>query len=77
MALLILWEVDHGCPFPSLAEDSQAYRLASFTKRMKKGVARDEELKEWLVCKEMQMPLSPGLPPFPPLPVVSTDCRPC
>ena len=44
MALLILWEVDHGCPFPSRAGDSQASRLTGFTRRLKDRVARDEEL---------------------------------
>jgi hypothetical protein len=62
MALLLLWEVEHGCPFPSLAGDSQASRLTGFTRRLKDRVARDDELKEWLVCKYMQMPLAPGLP---------------
>ena len=62
MALLILWEVDHGCSFPSRAGGSQASRLTGFTRRLKEKVARDEELREWLTCKYMQMPLSPGLP---------------
>ena len=62
MALLLLWEVDHGQPFPSLARDNQASRLAGFTRRLKDRVARDEELKEWLECKYMQLPLAPGLP---------------
>lgn len=62
MALLLLWEVDHGCPFPTLAVASQASILCSFTRRLKDRVARDDELREWLVCKYMQMTLSPGLP---------------
>ena len=62
MALLFLWEVDHGCPFPSMAGASRAALLTGFTRRLKERVARDDELKEWLVCKYMQVPLSPGLP---------------
>jgi hypothetical protein len=63
MALLILWEVNHGRPFPSGAEsDTPAARLASFCRRLRVRVAKDDELRVWLVVKEMQFPLAPGLP---------------
>ena len=35
IALLFLWDVDHGCSLPSLAGDSQASLLKGFTRRLK------------------------------------------
>ena len=63
MALLILWEVDHGQNFPTQAENTPASRLLGFTRRLKRQVSADAELREWLVCKDLQLSLSPGLPP--------------
>ena len=63
MALLLLWELDHGCPFPSETEGNRACLLGSFTRRLRAAVAKDAELREWLVAKEMGCPLAPGLPP--------------
>jgi hypothetical protein len=61
MALLLLWEVEHGCTFPSLSADRTG-ALTGFTRRLMKRVAADDELKEWVVTKEVQHPLAPGLP---------------
>ena len=61
MALLLLWEVEHGGPFPS-AGANRATGLAGFTRRLMRRVAADEELRLWLVTKEVQRPLAPGLP---------------
>jgi hypothetical protein len=59
MALLILWEVDHQRDFPMRGgEDS---KLRSFTRRLKRRVAMDPELSQWLESKPMQKPLAPGL----------------
>jgi hypothetical protein len=63
MALLLLWEVDHGQPFPTgVAGDSTTATLASFSRRLRLRVAQDDELSSWLEVKEMQFPLAPGLP---------------
>ena len=61
MALLLLWEVEHGCTFPSLSADRTG-ALTGFTRRLMKRVAADDELKEWVITKEVQHPLAPGLP---------------
>ena len=63
MALLLLWEVDHGQPFPTQARPSQAKVLLGFTKLLKRQIAADDELRHWLQWKEFNLPLSPGLPP--------------
>ena len=63
MALLLLWEVDHGRPFPAgVAGESAAATLASFSRRLRTRVAQDDELSAWLQVREMQFPLAPGLP---------------
>jgi hypothetical protein len=64
MALLILWEVDHGQSFPSQANDNPTNVLLGFTKRLKRQVSADAELKGWLVSKGSQAPLSQGIPSF-------------
>ena len=46
MALLLLWELDDGCPFPSDAGENQACLLASFTRRLRAAVAKDAELRD-------------------------------
>ena len=61
MALLILWEVDHGRSYPTRAAGGLADTLMGFTRRLKLRVRQDPELQQWLVCREMQMPLAPGL----------------
>ena len=38
MALLILWEVDHGRPYPRNGGDTQAAVLAGFSRRLKSRV---------------------------------------
>lgn len=64
MALLILWEVDHGRPFPAGVEAGNvAATLASFSRRLRLRVQQDDQLREWLEVREMQFPLAPGLPP--------------
>ena len=62
MVLLLLSELNHGCPFPSDAGDNQACLLASFTRRFRAAVAKDAELRVWLEVKSMNCPLAPGLP---------------
>jgi hypothetical protein len=61
MALLILWEVDHGMPFPTMAAGGLSDTLMGFTRRLLAQVRADEELGAWLVSREMQLPLAPGL----------------
>ena len=62
MALLLLWEVDHGCPWPSQADaDDQSGILAGFTRRLKRRVAADPVLSLWLQCADVQRPLAFGL----------------
>jgi hypothetical protein len=64
MALLILWEVDHGRPFPAGVEGTNvAATLASFCRRLRARATQDDQLNAWLEVKEMQFPLAPGLPP--------------
>ena len=62
MALLILWEVDHGCPFPRHGGDGPSAALLGFTRRLKSRVLADAELCEWLACFSSQRPLGAGLP---------------
>ena len=62
MALLLLWEVNHGVPFPTQgAGDDRAAVLTGFTKRLRAQVKKHDELSQWLECKDVQQPLSPGL----------------
>ena len=47
MALLILWEVQHGRTFPAAVDgDNTAARLASFSRRLRDRVLRDDVLRE-------------------------------
>ena len=62
MALLMLWEVDHGRPYPRMGGDGQAVVLMGFTKRLQRRVQEDSELSHWLVCRYLQRPLAPDLP---------------
>ena len=61
VALLLLWEADHGCPYPSLAGELMG-RISTFCKRMKEAVTADDELKAWLEYKQMRVALTPSLP---------------
>ena len=62
MALLILWKVDHRRPFPAGVEITNRIGvLLRFCQRLRKWVLEDDELKAWLVMKEMQVQLAPGL----------------
>ena len=61
MALMLLWEVEHGRSFPTVGADV-SNNLTGFTRRLLRRVAEDDELKLWLTTKEVQQPLAPGLP---------------
>lgn len=60
IALLILWEVDHGQAWPTTAAQRSG-ALAGFTKRLSQQASRDDELKLWFLPREAQRPLAPGL----------------
>ena len=60
IALLLLWEADHGHPYPSQAVELVG-RLSTFCKRLKEAIAADEELRLWLESKRASMVLTPGL----------------
>ena len=63
MALLLLWEIDHGRLFPAGTEvDNRSATLSSFCRRLRRRVAEDDELQAWLQVKEMQGQLAPGVP---------------
>ena len=62
MALLLLWEVDHQCPWPSQAvTEDRSNILTGFTRRLKRRVADDPTLSAWLRLEDAQRPLVPGL----------------
>ena len=62
MALLLLWEVDHSCPWPSAAaEDDLSGRLTGFTRRLMRRAAEDAVLSCWLLPQDQQRPLAFGL----------------
>ena len=63
IALLILWEVDHGRPFPTHGGAGLTAALVGFTRRLKVRVQRDAEMSRWLVCQETQRTLVHCLPP--------------
>ena len=60
LALLILWEVDHGFAYPFC--NGSYSKLLGFTRRLKTRVAADLELREWVEVQHLQFSLSPGLP---------------
>ena len=62
MALLLLWETDHGMPFPAGGGAGPTAILIGFSRRLQRRVAEDPHLASWLVSKDMQVPLAPGLP---------------
>jgi hypothetical protein len=62
MALLLLWEVDHAQPFPTMGDATdRAAVLTGFTRRLQARIAADDELSQWLLCRDLQQPLAPGL----------------
>jgi hypothetical protein len=63
MALLLLWEVDHGREFPRQGGDGPSAALLGFTRRLKQRVAADAELSQWLQPRDCHRALAPGLPP--------------
>ena len=58
VALLLLWEADHGHLFPSRVTEMKQ-RLCSFTRIV---VAADHALSLWLESKVLHVQLSPGVP---------------
>ena len=62
MALLILWEVDHGKAFPSRGGESLTAALLGFTKRMRLCVANEPRLA-WLTSADVHASLASGLAP--------------
>ena len=61
VALLLLWEADHGKPFPCRAT-ILFRRLGVFAKKFADAVAADVELSQWLESKLLFAQLSPGIP---------------
>ena len=61
VALLLLWEVDHGRAWPTTARNRTGV-LVGFTRRLAQQVAKDDELQGWFIPQELQRPLAPGLP---------------
>ena len=62
VALLMLWEVDHGRPFPTHGGGGPSTVLASFTRRLRARVVQDATVCVWATCRISQRPLLPGLP---------------
>ena len=60
VALMLLWEADHGKTFPCRAVDF-VRRLGIFAKKFSEAVAADAELSEWLSSKKLFAQLSPGI----------------
>ena len=62
MALLILWEVDHGRPFPTQGDGTdRAAVLVVFSRRLQARAAAHDELSQYLQYCDKQQPLAPGL----------------
>jgi hypothetical protein len=60
-ALLILWEVDKGMPFPSTAGGSESALVLGFTRRLRRRVDQDDVLRECMVPRDVVGALGPGL----------------
>jgi hypothetical protein len=60
VALLLLWEADHGQLYPSQAAGMWG-RMVAFTKRLQKAVTADAELAARLSYREQYLTLVPGL----------------
>ena len=63
MALLLLWEVDHQRPYPSVGGDRISGALTGFTRRLQDRVMKDPELSSWLEWRDVHAPLCGGLAP--------------
>jgi hypothetical protein len=61
-ALLLLWEVDHGRPYPSDATTTRG-RLTTFSKRLTEAVDAHEDLQAWVQSRLLTRSLVPGVPP--------------
>ena len=61
VALLMLWETDHGKSYPSRAVELVG-RVSTFTAAVHDAVGVDNELSRWLTSTRMRMQLSGGLP---------------
>ena len=61
VALLLLWEADHGKAYPSRAVELVG-RVSTFTAAVHDAVGVDNELPRWLTSSRMRMQLSGGLP---------------
>ena len=61
VALLLLWEADHGKPFPCRTNDVGG-RLNTFSWKLMDAVELDSELSKWLTNKRKDYPLVFGLP---------------
>ena len=66
MALLLLWEIDHGTQYPSGAT-SLSGRLMVFTKHLLEVARVDDELQGWLSARQLVRSLVAGLRPGHPL----------
>jgi len=63
MGLLLLWEVEHGRPFPAgVNGDNRSALAASFGRRLRAQVQKEDELRGWLQVKERQCAAQPGAP---------------
>ena len=63
MALLLLWEVDHGQPYPSQGGQGLSGALQAFSKRLQDRIVQDAEVSQWLTWRDMSTPLCAGLAP--------------
>ena len=61
MALMMLWEVDKGMPFPSAAAGSESSLVVGFTRRLRRCVDQDSELRSCMQPKDIVGALCPGL----------------
>ena len=63
MALLILWEVEHGQLFSAgVNGDNRTALAASFGRRLQVQVQKDDELQGWVKTREMQCAVQAGVP---------------
>ena len=62
VALLLLWEVDHGQEFVVGGGEALTQKLVGFTRRLQSRVLVDSELQGWLRWADVAAPLMPGLP---------------
>jgi hypothetical protein len=62
VALLLLWEADHGTFFPCKSAELRT-RVSTFANRLMDAVGADSELRVWLKYEWVRFTLTPGLPP--------------